>query len=37
MFGLSQYAESWVNFGIVFGLVLIIVAIVLYWHSRRRR
>jgi hypothetical protein len=37
MFELSQYAEGWVNFGVGFGLVLIIVAIVLYWHSRSRR
>jgi hypothetical protein len=34
MFGLSKEAEGWLNFGIGFLLVLIVVTALLYWHRR---
>ena len=34
VFGLSKEAEGWLNFGIGFVLVLIVVAALLYWHRR---
>jgi hypothetical protein len=39
MFGLSEHTEGWINFGIGFGLALIVVAVVLlyrHWRSGSR-